>query len=423
MGLWPLNAAEMLQNSTSGGASAPSLQDLSLQAFIRSLPVEHVATQIESLPTKVMINALEELCEHPDRVENLREILLKPSNLTRVVGYSDRYQWKIVKCVQYLETERTNYVDQLTKNVAQEKSLDFESSLRLGSFLAEAGWYREAIQVFEVALGLTECQPLHQFEAMSQLLVSQVLTKHSEVEKTDEVIRSMMTNLQVPAGLRISVNHAMSAQCFEKCKFEDSHRYAVEAFRDLNHRTSPKQVIQIFSHLSKTCIPLKLFRQAKLLITQAVSLAWYHYGSPSIVYARALEDYALFLVTMNAVEDGMNTFSEAQQILLQLYGPRNLQQTVTQGNLCFGVYLQAYIYRDLTMAKRYLRNIAALMEELNPADRRLLVAIGQADALAEADVTRVGGGRERDLEQRDRFEEILPVLKIDQVQRLFEALK
>ncbi|KAL9704380.1 hypothetical protein quinque_007898 [Culex quinquefasciatus] len=399
MGLWPLNAAEMLQNSTSGGASAPSLQNLSLQAFIRSLPVEHVATQIESLPTKVMINALEELC------------------------YSDRYQWKIVKCVQYMETERTNYVDQLTKNVAQEESLDFESSLRLGSFLAEAGWYREAIQVFEVALGLADGQPLRQLEVMSQMLVSQVLTKHSEVERSGEVIRSMMTNLQVPAGLRISVNHAISAQCFEKCMFEDSHRYAVEAFQDLNHRTSPKQVIQIFSHLSKTCIPLKLFRQAKLLITQAVSLAWYHYGSPSIVYARALEDYALYLVTMNAVEDGMNTFSEAQQTLLQLYGPRNLQQTVTQGNLCFGVYLQAYIYRDLTMAKRYLRNIAALMEELNPADRRLLVAIGQADALAEADVTRVGGGRERDLEQRDRFEEILPVLKIAQVQRLFEALK
>ncbi|XP_062546936.1 uncharacterized protein LOC134212787 [Armigeres subalbatus] len=439
MHYWPVNMEALkckTKKPTSTNPATPeSLAELALGAYVSRLATEskeNSTVEVEYLPTRFIIDALEMMCEYPKLVNIQRQLLTNPWVISRILKDGSNNQTKLVKCFQWLEVLQrsivsdmvANYCYQFRKTTIQDDShpLGYEASLRLGTFLSESGWHTEAVKVLNVARHQAEHRPLQQLKAMRPQLISQTYMWHTTAFDTSMAILTLITsNPDLPKPFVASLYLAISICRFESYSFELSHEFALKAFELLDEETSTNRlIIEVFAHLAKTCIPQKKTREAKLMITQAVSRAWHKFGSPSVIYARALEDYAFYLVMMNALYDSYTVFSEAVNVLLQVYGPQNLQRSVTKGNLSFDYYFNCvYIYSDLQLAKEYVRS----QIELNVFDHRMVAAAKQVYALLEASTARFGENDEDCNRQRDEYQPIQTQLSVATVKRLFRELK
>lgn len=432
-----MDTSSDLQSCSSNPNSSGSSQDTSSTSAYWNFnqQQESLAAELERLPVPFMVNVLDEMCHSPELVQIQRQVLSNPLNVCKILRCVPNARIKLTVYFQWMEKLSKNFVWNMVQNVcgfitqSTELSdghlLGFRSLLKLGQFFVESGWYAEAIALLHtVKLHQTKGRPMKVLQVLKILVLAEALSNRDEAAFV--TISSIHTLVGLTKGIPMSFTAEMhctlTVSYFEICEFNASYQQGLLALQLLGEEICPHEtIIETFRQLGKSCIPNRRPYQAKLLITQAVSWAWHNFGSTSVTYAEALEDYAFYLLMMDAYEDAVKVITEVKDIYYGLYGHLGLQAELAQGNLAFRLYLESNAFLELGTIFDSLDCLGDLEDnqrkmEITESDDRQLVAIGRMrPIMAVRDLS-----RERfRTAARDEIENVQPQSSVNDIRRLF----
>ncbi|XP_035794289.1 amyloid protein-binding protein 2-like [Anopheles albimanus] len=356
---------------------------------------------VQCLPLAVRLEVLEDMCDYPHLLDVQQELLSDPVLISAVLTRVPADRTKLVRCFQWLECNRRPVTDRLCQRYQRacvKVQVDDEeregAGIRLGltiaAFLIETGWLREAIKILRTACLLAKTGSEVELEVLRQLLRAQALgAKELDARQTCHRLTAAVVRhphlLGPPRGppcsvgvrcrndVAVGVYLALSLYELEMREISLSYHYAVLALEMLTDCSPGRLIVDVCRQLAKACLTRKQYARTGLLLRQAIAWARTCYGKGSAQYAETLEDYAMYLLARNAVTESVGVFTEAQHIYLRLYGPRNLLLAHAQGNLVFGLCLQAYVHEQRERAVQHVENSMANFERILPHDHRLLV--------------------------------------------------
>ncbi|XP_062554740.1 uncharacterized protein LOC134219869 [Armigeres subalbatus] len=336
---------------------------------------------------QLMIEELDQMCYLPDLVQEQRAVLTNPFNVCKILRSHPNARAKLVVYFLRLEQSTKDFVWTLVENIcsfirrrtdlSDGHLLGFHSMLKLGTFLMDAGWQAEAIILLNIASGQAKGQTIKLLTVLKTLLLAESLSNREEAAfSTLSQIHTLAGMAEsIPMALTVELHNSFAVSFFEKLDFNSSYQQGLLALQLLGEGTHRNEVkIGVFRQLSKSCLAKGRPVQAKLLITQAVSWALHCFGSSSVIYAEVLEDYAFYLLMMNAYEDAVSATNEAKNIYYKQYGPLALQAELAQGNLAFRMYIDNQKFYDMVNVDQYIEYIGGTNDK-----RRQLAITGSDD--------------------------------------------
>ncbi|XP_039442901.1 uncharacterized protein LOC120423247 [Culex pipiens pallens] len=432
------SSSGLFSNTTSSSpALSPSSDDGSSPLGFLSLQNSILAKELEKLPTTFMLNVLEEMSHQPELVHLQLEVLSNPVNVSKILHTEPCGREKMLKFFLILEKSNAGFVWNLTEqyqavmallpNLPDGHLLGFSNNLELGSFLVETGWYAEASVILSLARRQAGSRPLELLKTLRVALVAESLaSRYEEASQTIADIAALIKHAKnVPMTLTAGLHHSLSVCFFEESDFEGSYQHGVMALQLLDDsiNCSYETIVGTFRQLAKTCLAMKRPGQARLLITQAVSWSRHHFGAVSVPYAEALEDFAFYLLAVNAYRDCLKIESEVKDVYFNLFGHLCLQPELAQGNLAFRLYLESYGYKNIGSIDQYMDYVLDLdrgrSERRNGTDDRQMLAIKRIPAMMA-----VTNAAHEEMLTSKEFEEALesiraPPLMLDDVRKLF----
>ncbi|KXJ76004.1 hypothetical protein RP20_CCG010563 [Aedes albopictus] len=374
------------------------------------------------------------MCYEPGLVQLQRRLLSNPLNVSRILRQEPGAREKVIIYFQWLEKTSKSFVWTVVENILRfskqiievpdEHLLGFNAMIHLGKFFIESGWYAEAIVVLNIAKNQTRGHPFKLLQATKVLVQAEIFSNRYEAafstiaEIHILVERTCLVSMSLTAEIRCS----LAVAHFEVGEFDASYQQGLLALQLLGENICPHETtIGTFRQLSKTCLALKRPYQAKLMITQAVSWAWHNFGSSSRIYAETLEDYAFYLLMLDAYEDAVKLTTEAKNIYYKLYGHLGLQPQLAQGNLPFRLYLESQAFNELGSIDEYIDFISDYADnqrkpQIIESDDRQLVAINRIrPMMAVRDLCR---GLSNSLSNVS-IEDVQPQYEINEIRRLF----
>ncbi|XP_058125088.1 amyloid protein-binding protein 2-like [Anopheles ziemanni] len=344
--------------------------------------------EIEQLPIAIRVDVLCDMCDHPSLGDALLELLADPVEFSNLVHHVPQKSAKLVCCLQWLESAQRSLPARLEERyraiVEGGSWTDYRCGLRIGTFLADAGWHLEAASIFQLSLKQTDARSVEELTVMVQLL--RALTSSGKLVDGSHVYQRIKVRLKdiypqnlttrgtPEADLCASVYQNFSLYHYEGQEFGLSYLYAVQSLNLLDRSSNTRLALGVFRQLARASMGQRYFSKAKVLLQQAISRAGYYYGLSSTPYAEALEDYAFYLLGQNNAACG-DVFVVAQHIYLDLFGSRNLLLSLAQGNLTFGLCRQAIGAGHGDPALAYVTERLNTFRRMLGPDHRLVVQL------------------------------------------------
>ncbi|XP_053699049.1 uncharacterized protein LOC128746022 [Sabethes cyaneus] len=261
-------------------------------------------------------------------------------------------------------------------------------------------------------------KPVHELCILRTLLLAESLSSRHEASKqTVHDMEALILQLKdIPLNVLADARLAIVTSLFEQCEFEASYQQGLSALELLTDNSDHGVIVSALQQLAKTCLARRQLSRAKLLITQAVSWASHELGSMSISYAKALEDYAFYLLTMRAYSDCIKVHSEAKDIY---YGYLGLRPNLSLGNLGFSLYLESRQNSQFGPIETYLKFVvdldAKVRSEVEHPEERLAVACRRIRLLKTVERLAQHG----DVVKTDSLVKDPPQLSIVEIKRIF----
>nr|XP_019533821.2 uncharacterized protein LOC109405244 [Aedes albopictus] len=339
------------QSNYSNQSSSESSQELHSSGNWNT-PNKSLSVEFQKQSTPFMVSVLDDMCHEPDFIEPLSEILSNPFTVCKILREEPSGQIKLTIYFQWLEKSRKNFVWTVVDNInhfvdncsglPDEHLLGFSSLLNFGSFLMESAWYAEAVILLNIAKAQSQGQPMMMLQVSKFMALALALSnRHEAAFITMSEVHTLLGLIEgIPKCLKVETHCSLAVSYFETCEFNASYQEGLLALQLLEDGIcSIETIIGVFRQLSKSCLAKRKPFQAKLLITQAVSWAWHNFGILSRIFADTLEDYACYLLMLNAYEDAVKVTTDARNIFSLLYGSLALEPELAQGNLPFRLYL------------------------------------------------------------------------------------
>ncbi|XP_049294390.1 uncharacterized protein LOC125769632 [Anopheles funestus] len=404
---WPLNDIHMGANSTCLLQNSKPLYRLAIEAITRNFSnnprCPNYRAAVDELPLGTRLDLLAEMCDYPSLVDVQLQILSDPLLVSDFIRCLSGDLTPLVQCLQWLHSVKKSVPIQLFrqyKKLAEEKirpggysRLDYRCGLRIGTFLIETGWTVEAIGILQLALQLARFGREEELPVLRQLMRAQTLAgKLINASKTYELIQQMLpkvtwlanfahgipgkeNELQSLHDLQIAVFHSFSLYHFEDSYVQLSYLCGMESLNRISQRSPSRLVIDVLRQLVRACLGLRMYTKAAFILKLAIGLVVQNYGRVSALYAETLEDLAILWLACNKVGESVIVYADAQQIFKQLYGSRNLSISLAQGNLTYGLCLQAYVTgrreSALLLIAKTLRNYKRTLAP----DHRMLIQV------------------------------------------------
>ncbi|KXJ81366.1 hypothetical protein RP20_CCG020108 [Aedes albopictus] len=426
-----MDSSSDLQSSYSTHSSSMSSTD-SHEDLNWSIPQGSFAAELQSQPTSFIVSVLDEMCFNPDLELVQRQLLSNPFNVCKILRYIPGARMKLTIYFQWLDKLTKNFVWTVVDNIrdytCQRRRLPnghllgFRSLLNLGTLLMESGWYAEAVILLNIAKGQAKGRPLKILQALKVKVLALALSNRDEAASLTitEIYTLIGSTKSIPKGLTAEIHYTLAVSYFETCEFNASYQQGLMALRLLvDGFCSHEMIIRTFRQLGKSCLAMRKPYHAKLLITQALSWAWNTFGSTSNMHAETLEDYAFYLLMLNAYENAVQVTTEAKNIYYNLYGSLGLQPEVAQGNLPFRLFLESQAFNKLGPIDGYidfLGNSARKLEITESDDRQLVAFERIRPMMAVRDICR---GMSNDLPFDVIIETVQPQCSVNDVKNLF----
>ncbi|XP_052890285.1 uncharacterized protein LOC128298555 [Anopheles moucheti] len=409
---WPLSDIYMDRNSTSLVQSCKPLYRLAVEAvtssFANNPRCPNRRAAIEELPLGTRLDLLAEMCDYPSLVEVQLEIVSDPLLVSDFIRHLSGDLTPLVQCFQWLQSVKKSVPIQLFrqyKKLDEEKfrkgsfsRLDYKCGLRIGTFLIETGWTVEAIGILRLARQHTRFGTEEELTVLRQLMRAQTLSgKLINASKTYGCMQMILNNviwaskftpeipdeaskLQSLHDLQVAVFHSFALYHFEDLNFNFSYEYGMQSLNRINKRSPCRLVIDVLRQLVRACLGRRMYSKATFVLELAIGLVVQEYGRKSALYAETLEDLAILMLACNKVSESVEVYSEAQHIYLQLYGSRNLSISHAQGNLAYGLCLQAYVTGRRDAAMLHVAKSVGNYKRILAPDHRMLIQVNRLHA-------------------------------------------
>ncbi|XP_058065751.1 amyloid protein-binding protein 2-like [Anopheles bellator] len=401
---WPL-CDPHLDTRQAAPRNPPLLQRLALEALVRAFSrsprCRRLRAVVEQLPLFMRLDAIEDMCDYRSLLDVQLDLLSDPLLVSDVIRRLPGERTKLIRCLQWLESNKKQLIAQLCRRymalyeadrIEAAAGVDCWVGQRIGVFLIETGWLQEGATILHIARLQTTPGSDEEVAVSLHLLRAQTLggslidarqsydritawmMSASSAAYRRSLVKDSPNGQEATHDLAAAVHLALSLYQLEVCEVSLSYHYAVLALELLSESASHRLVIDVCRQLARACLARQFFAKANHLLRQAIARAGEWFGKQSAQYAETLEDYAMYLLARDNVTECVNVFSEAQQIYLRLYGSRNLLLAHAQGNIVFGLCLQAYVIcTDQDQAMHHVEKTMANFGRILPAGHRLLV--------------------------------------------------
>uniref|UniRef100_A0A182VT91 Uncharacterized protein n=1 Tax=Anopheles minimus TaxID=112268 RepID=A0A182VT91_9DIPT len=413
---WPLSDIHMGSNCASAVYSSKPLYRLAVEAVIRNFSnnprCPNYRATIEELPLGVRLDMLAEMCDYPSLVEVQLQVLSDPLLVSDFIRHLSGDLTPLVHCIQWLLSVKKHVPMKLYrqyKKLTEEKistggyaRLDYRCGLRIGTFLIEIGWTCEAIGVLQLAQQQACFGSAEELAVLRQLLRAETLAgAPNRAKKTYDRMERMLSNimsvtstvaqslpdteneLQSLRDLQAAVFHSFSLYHFEDRNVHRSHECGMESLTSISTRSPSRLVIDVLRQLVRACLGCRLYTKAVFTLKLAFGLVVQDYGRMSALYAETLEDLAILLLACKQTSESVEVYAEAQHIYTQLYGSRNLRLFLAQGNLAYGLCLQAYLTGSRKRALLHIAKSVGNYKRNLPPQHRLLQQILRSRATVD----------------------------------------
>ncbi|XP_037936526.1 amyloid protein-binding protein 2 [Teleopsis dalmanni] len=270
------------------------------------------------------------------------------------------------------------------------EAIDF--GLRLGSFLSEAGWQAESIQVLQsVAARLRDIKEMDnemrvlRLDCLQRLLHSEAaLFNFKSARRTYAEIVDLLKEIKIesiPNSLLANTYTQFSAMYFARSEYDDSHMWSVVAMRHLEENTPERIAIDVLRQAAKACVVKRDFHRANMLISQATHRAGKIFGSKHQKYADALLDYGFFLLNVDSVYQSVKVYKTALDIKRFIFGSRNFHVAIAHEDLSYAYYVHEYSTGNFTCSREHVEKAVDIMKDLVPSDHLMLASAKRVKAL------------------------------------------
>uniref|UniRef100_A0A182MQ27 Uncharacterized protein n=1 Tax=Anopheles culicifacies TaxID=139723 RepID=A0A182MQ27_9DIPT len=256
--------------------------------------------------------------------------------------------------------------------------------------------YREAVEELPLGMRLDLLAEMCDYPSLVEVQL-QILS--------DPLLFNSANQLQRLHDLQVSIFHSSSLFYFEGIRRTRhlSYKCAMQSLSKITKRSPSRLVIDVLRHFVRVCLYHRMYEKAVFTLKLAFCLVVHDYGRTSALYAGTLEDLAILLLACDQVTKSMEVYAEAQHIYMQLYGSRNLQLSLAQGNVAYGLCLQAY---NTGRRDRALHHIALGLGNYKrnlPWEHRMVTQVSRLRTTIDLFTFPVGGNKENDVLQVELF--------------------
>ncbi|XP_065091573.1 amyloid protein-binding protein 2-like [Ochlerotatus camptorhynchus] len=374
-------------------ANAPSLYQECVKVFVAEVNRTHQngkrISELQFLPTAALVNIFEEMCLYPALRDALRQELSDPALFMRIFNGHASNQHILDRCLReasfsgkpVLSDLATNYCDMARSDPLEPGSPAFMSrilaTLKLGSYLHEAGWASFSVDVLVIAkdmISLIKDNRFHkklELECIQKLLRSERSSSHPNAKQTCDTLLQLIVNVidtdaLVKSYMEIAHFH-YSVEEYDQC-----HEWSLKAMSLITDSTPIGDVIAVLQIEALFCFAKQRYDLGSMLIAQAIHRARSKYGNVHPRYADVLLTYGECLLLMNAVSDAVSTFMELLDVTTKLYGQLTPTVPIVQGYLAYGFYLRSHATGRFDMAESQIEKAIAQAKQLIPSNKRVL---------------------------------------------------
>ncbi|XP_041782076.1 amyloid protein-binding protein 2-like [Anopheles merus] len=401
---WPLSDVHLGRNNSGLVFNSKTLYRLAIEATTRNFSNNPRCTAyreaIDELPLGIRFNVLSEMCDYPSLVDVQLKILSDPLLISDFIRNFSSDLTPLVQCLQWLESVKKSLPIQLFrqyKKLIDENirtgglsRFDYRCGLRIGTFLTETGWLVEAIGILQLTQQHAQFGTAEELSVLRQLMRAQTLAgKLINANKTYDRMKRMLgkvvqqrlmfqnlpekeREVQRLQDLQAGVCHAFSLYHFEDLNLIDSYEYGMQSLSMISARSPSRLLVDVLRQIARACTGSQMYAKAACMLKFAIGLVAHEYGRGSGLYAETLEDLAILLLACNQVSESVDVYADAQHIYMQLYGARNLLHSIAQGNLAYGLYLQAYVTGRRDRALHHVTKAVENYKRILPPDHRML---------------------------------------------------
>ncbi|XP_055712550.1 amyloid protein-binding protein 2 [Phlebotomus papatasi] len=405
-----------------------SLYELCLGKYVSNLSKSVVSLQkinaLRLLPPVILAEIYYAISQKADLCETLLEELSDLMVFAKLLRFGSARQ-KLLKCfaslvknnlpimscltkryVDYIEYRRwykqgsgskscTDPEEEDADSLSKARRQDVDLGLRLGTFLSEAGWLSECIEVMSCVLRVVRNIPrnetstehlLTELDCLQRLLYAQAnFCLFRDADITYKAIVGLIDRVgidSIPKSLLANVYLQISVLFFARSEYDQSYTWSIRALTNVAQENIPdKVVIDVLLQAAKSCVVKRHFKKANLLIMMAVTKTRSIYGSNHQKYADALLDYGFYLLNVDAITSSVEVYNEALQIKTEIFGSMNLLVAVAHEDLAYALYVREYSSGKFTTARNHVESAIGIMKKLVPTNNLMLASAKRVKAL------------------------------------------
>lgn len=261
--------------------------------------------------------------------------------------------------------------------------------ISLGNFLSDAGWFRESERILLSCLSL--CRKVDDYthwvsalECCLRLLhVQHSYCKFTEAMETLEETKLYIVKLtNVGHSLNLAGLYSEFSSLYScRSQYKEAYDWAMQALMQLNSNAHPKSIIDVLRQASKACVVKREFKQAELLIKQALHMAWEHFGREHPKTADTLLDYGFYLLNTDSVSQSVRVYRKVLDIRQSVHGGNNLHVALAHEDLAYSSYVLEYRSGRFQTAREHAEKAMQIMGRLLPEEHLLLASSKRVKAL------------------------------------------
>ncbi|XP_077509378.1 protein interacting with APP tail-1 [Amblyomma americanum] len=261
--------------------------------------------------------------------------------------------------------------------------------ISLGNFLSDAGWFRESEKILLSCLSL--CRKMDDYKhwvsalecCLRLLHVQHSYCKFTEAMETLEETKLYIVKLtNVGHSLNLAGLYSEFSSLYScRSQYKEAYDWAMQALMHLNSNAHPKSIIDVLRQASKACVVKREFKQAELLIKQALHLAWEHFGREHPKTADTLLDYGFYLLNTDSVSQSVRVYRKVLDIRQNVHGGNNLHVALAHEDLAYSSYVLEYRSGRFQNARDHAEKAMQIMTRLLPEDHLLLASSKRVKAL------------------------------------------
>ncbi|XP_059617982.1 amyloid protein-binding protein 2 [Phlebotomus argentipes] len=400
-----------------------SLYELCLGKYVANLSKSVASLQkinaLRLLPPVILAEIYYAISQKADLCETLLEELSDLMVFAKLLRFGSARQ-KLLKCVASLVKNNLPIVSCLTKryvdyieyrrwykqgggskdadddedeeSVRKSRRQDVDLGLRLGTFLSEAGWLAESIEVLSNVLRVVRNVPsdeapmenlFTELDCLQRLLYAQAnFCLFRDADTTYKAIIDKVDTEGIPKSLLANLYLQISVLFFARSEYDQSYTWSIRALKNVAQENIPdKVVIDVLLQAAKSCVVKRHFKKANLLIMMAVTKTRSIYGPNHQKYADALLDYGFYLLNVDAITSSVDVYNEALQIKTEIFGNMNLLVAVAHEDLAYALYVREYSSGKFNTARNHVESAITIMKKLVPTNHLMLASAKRVKAL------------------------------------------